>query len=88
MRKEFGGWLQELRMNAGLSQSQLARELDLKYYSFISQIENGHGRVPPALYDRWAAAVGVPLRDFVRNVMRYCDPVTYRLLFGSVETAG
>jgi len=30
----------------GLSQVQLADRLGLKYYTFISQVENGFGRVP------------------------------------------
>ena len=41
LRKEAGRWLQAQRKRAGLSQIQLAEKLGLKYYTFISQVENG-----------------------------------------------
>lgn len=46
LRRRAGAWLKELRARAGLSQIQLAERLGLKYYTFVSQVENGFGRVP------------------------------------------
>ena len=57
-RKRAGGWLQERRKAAGLSQIELAQRLGLKYYTFISQVENGFGRVPSDSMEPWARALG------------------------------
>jgi ribosome-binding protein aMBF1 (putative translation factor) len=46
LRKKAGSWLKAQRRAAGLSQMELANRLGFKYYTFISQIENGFGRVP------------------------------------------
>ena len=59
LRKQAGTWLKELRAEAGLSQVDLAQRLGLKYYTFISQVENGFGRVPTESMEGWAAALGV-----------------------------
>ena len=59
LRKEAGMWLKELRQQAGLSQIELAARLQLKYYTFISQIETGYGRVPTEAMEAWAKALGV-----------------------------
>ena len=29
----------------------------------------------------WAAALGVPLKSFVKDVMRFYDPITFEILF-------
>jgi transcriptional regulator with XRE-family HTH domain len=70
-----------LREKAGLSQRQLAARLDIEYYTFISQLENGRGRIPPDRYEDWAEALKVDVKDFTRELMRYYDPVTFRILF-------
>ena len=57
LRKQAGGWLKELRAAAGLSQIQLAQILGFKYYTFISQVENGFGRVPTESMEAWARAL-------------------------------
>ena len=54
LRKQAGTWLKELRGQAGLSQIQLADVLGFKYYTFISQVENGFGRVPVESMEAWA----------------------------------
>ena len=86
LRKQAGTWLQERRKVAGLSQIELAQRLGLKYYTFISQLENGRGRIPPDRYLVWADALGVRPREFVRGLMYYYDPVTYRIIFGPALT--
>ena len=81
LRKRAGGWLKELRAKAGLSQIQLAGILGLKYYTFISQVENGFGRVPTESMEAWARALDVDPSEFARELLSYYEPELYRLLF-------
>jgi transcriptional regulator with XRE-family HTH domain len=80
-RKQAGAWLQELRNKANLSQVELAGRLDLKYYTFISQVENGFGRVPTELMEPWARALGADPSDFARTLLSFYDPTLHQLLF-------
>ncbi|MBT3765448.1 MAG: helix-turn-helix transcriptional regulator, partial [Rhodospirillales bacterium] len=41
LRKQGGKYLKKLRASAGLTQRELAEATGFKYYTFISQIENG-----------------------------------------------
>jgi transcriptional regulator with XRE-family HTH domain len=82
LRREAGAWLKELRERRGLSQRQLATMLGTEYYTFISQLETGRGRIPPDRYQAWADALELDAADFVKALMRYYDPVTYGILFG------
>ena len=84
LRKEAGMWLKELRQQAGLSQIELAARLQLKYYTFISQIETGYGRVPTEAMEAWAKALGVKPKEFARHLLSFYDPDLYRLLFGEM----
>jgi transcriptional regulator with XRE-family HTH domain len=85
LRKQAGTWLKDLRAQAGLSQVELAQRLGLKYYTFISQVENGFGRVPTDSMEAWAAALGVKSSDFARELLSYYDPELHRLLFGNKQ---
>ena len=82
LRKEAGKWLKSLREEQGLSQRALAAAVGVEYYTFVSQLETGRGRIPPDRYGVWAEALGIPARDFVKTLMQYYDPVTYGYLFG------
>jgi transcriptional regulator with XRE-family HTH domain len=81
LRRHGGNRLRLLRMKAGLSQRELANVLDLDYYTVISQIETGRGRIPPDRYEDWARVLKIDPAEFVRLLLRYYDPVTHRLLF-------
>jgi transcriptional regulator with XRE-family HTH domain len=81
LRKEAGEWLKQARKKAGLSQIDLAEKLDLKYYTFISQVENGFGRVPSESMEAWGRALGISPGVFARELLSYYDPELYRLLF-------
>ena len=87
LRREAGRWLRDLREARGLSQRQLADLTHCEYYTFISQLETGRGRIPPDRYRDWAQALGVPARDFVRELLAFYDPVTYDILFGAEATS-
>ncbi len=81
LRREAGRWLRDLREKAGLSQRELADAIGAEYYTFISQLETGRGRLPPDRYRACAEALRVNPRDFVYNLMRFYDPVTFEILF-------
>jgi len=85
LRKEAGLWLKELREKRGLSQRQMAEKVGGNYYTFISQLESGRGRIPPDRYLVWADVLNISPEVFVRNLLRYYDPVTYAILFGQNE---
>jgi len=82
-RREGGKWLKELREKAGLSQRDLASIVETEYYTFVSQLENGRGRIPPDKYLAWSKALNAEPKEFVRTLMRFYDPVTYHILFES-----
>ncbi len=81
LRREGGRWLKELREAVGLSQRQLANNVGADYYTFISQLETGRGRIPPDRYSDWAKALGVNDKEFVREILRFYYPITHAILF-------
>ena len=81
LRKEAGRWLKDRREARGLSQRQLAELVDVEYYTFISQLETGRGRIPPDKYRAWAQALGMDAREFVLALLPFYDPTTYGILF-------
>ena len=81
LRKKAGTWLKELRTRAGLSQIELAERLGFKYYTFISQVENGFGRVPTESLEAWARALQTDPSAFARKLLSYYEPELYRLLY-------
>ncbi|WP_099865729.1 helix-turn-helix domain-containing protein [Pararhizobium haloflavum] len=85
LRHLGGRWLRILRENANLSQRGLADQVGIEYYSFISQIETGRGRIPPERYVAFAKAFKIDPQIFVRELMRYYDPLTHELLFGEED---
>lgn len=87
LRRGGGRYVRDLREAAGLSQRQLAAKIGVEFYTFVSQIETGRGRIPPDSYQLWADALGVDVRAFVQELMRYYDPVTHGILFGDAVPA-
>lgn len=85
LRRAGGIWLRGLREKCGLSQRDLARLVGAEYYTFISQLETGRGRVPPDRYRVWASALQVDPKLFVKQLLSYYDPITYGILFGDQE---
>jgi transcriptional regulator with XRE-family HTH domain len=83
LRKQAGDWLKLRRADAGLSQADLAVRLGLKYYTFISQIENGFSRVPTEIMGAWASELGLEQAAFARHLLMYYEPELHRLLFGA-----
>src|SRR3954449_7686052 len=83
LRKMAGDWLKRRRADAELSQADLAARLGLKYYTFISQVENGFSRVPTDIMGAWANELGLEPADFARHLLIYYEPELHRLLFGA-----
>tara|TARA_B100000886_G_C20272932_1_gene427809 strand:- start:370 stop:675 length:306 start_codon:yes stop_codon:yes gene_type:complete len=81
LRKEAGRWLRLRREELGLSQRDLARLVKIDYYTFISQIEAGRGRVPADRIQEWASALEINPRDLAVALMKFYDPHTYKLIF-------
>ncbi|MBW7850432.1 MAG: helix-turn-helix transcriptional regulator [Rhodospirillales bacterium] len=82
LRRQAGKWLKGLRESRNITQREMADLVGVDYYTFISQLEAGRGRIPPDRYERWAHALGMEPAAFVKELMKYYDPETYRLLFG------
>lgn len=80
-RLALGAWLRDLREEQGLSQRDLSEALGLDYYTFISQLENGRGKIPSNRYRDWAKALGQDSRTFVLKLLMHYDPVSYDILF-------
>ncbi len=87
LRRTAGAWLRSLREGRGYSQRQLAELVGTEYYTFISQLELGRGRIPPDRYLSWASALDIEPKEFVKHLMKYYDPMTYRILFATDEIA-
>lgn len=85
LREECGAWLRSLREAAGISQREFSRQMGFGYYSFISQVETGRGRIPTDQIEAWAKLCKVPPRDFARMLLKYYDPINYRLIFDEEE---
>jgi len=81
LRRECGQWLKDKREAAGLSQREIAAKVGIEYYTFISQIEAGRGRVPPERYEAYAIGLGVDPREFTMTMLRYNEPIVFELLF-------
>ena len=79
-RRELGRQLKAWRESKGLTQADLAADLGLKYYSFISQVENGIGRIPQDLYLPWADALSVDRSTFCWKVLEHIEPSLYAQL--------
>ena len=85
LRRQAGSWLKQKREDRNLSQRQMADVLGIEYYTFVSQLETGRGRIPPERYADWARALGMEPRELVFTLMRYYDPITFSILFPEEE---
>ena len=86
LRHKAGRYIASLRKAANLTQMEISRELGYDYYSFISQVEQGVSRVPPDMYDKWARALHVSTKDFVKKLLSFYEPEMYAALFTSKGT--
>ncbi len=80
-RKAAGRWLSAQREAAGLTQAEVAEQVGLRYYTFVSQVEGGYGRVPSEHFESWAKALGHDPYAFTKVLLSHYDPDVFRLLF-------
>lgn len=83
LRVGVGQWLRDRRSALGLSQRELADLAGFEYYTFISQLETGRGRVPAERYEPYAKALQVEPREFAMRMLQAYENSTYKLLFPS-----
>ena len=81
LRQQAGAWLRARRSELGLSQRELALRVNMEYYTFISQIEAGRGRIPAERMRDWSLALEMDPREFAITLMKYYDPHTYEMVF-------
>jgi transcriptional regulator with XRE-family HTH domain len=81
LRQDAGRWLKAARERAGLTQAQLSEQVGLRYYTFVSQVESGVGRVPIEAQESWAKALGLDVAEFARTLLAFYEPELHRLLF-------
>lgn len=86
-RREAGAWLRQIREARGFTQRQLAERVGIEYYTFVSQIEAGRGRIPADRYQKWADALQIDPKIFVQNLLHFYEPATYQILFGASDGA-
>ncbi len=88
-RQAFGRYLQGLRPT-DMSQNDLAKALGIEYYTFISQVEKGHAKLPSGKILPWADAVGTDRAELCMKYIEFYEPECYqalRLVFELWETA-
>ena len=85
LRVHAGTWLRARREEKSLSQRELAEQIGTLYYTFISQIESGRGRIPAERYAAWAEALEMEPRAFAINMLRFYEPATHVLIFGNED---
>jgi len=87
LRQEAGRWLKAAREAVGLTQAQLSEVVGLRYYTFVSQVESGVGRLPIETQAAWAKALRLDEAEFAKTLLAYYEPELHRLLFGGVAQA-
>lgn len=80
-RAELGRWLRERRESLGMTQREFAAKVGTLYYTYISQIELGQGKIVPERWEMWAEALNVPPREFAMKLLEAYEPVAFRMVF-------
>lgn len=80
LRADAGDYIKKLRIDKELTQRQLSDQLGLEYYTFISQLECGQGRLPPKLWVKTANALGQDPKEFALKMLSYYDPYAHHAI--------
>ena len=72
------------RVGAGLTQTQLAKELG-KSQPFVSQVEKGERDIPPDLLSQWCSACDIP-ESFLRSGRRPLDDSVAAMVHRKMKT--
>ena len=79
-RQAAGEYLKLVRTEANLTQRELALKVGFDYYTFISQLEGGHGRLPDVQWAVYADAVGVSRKEFCEKLLFHYQPELHAML--------
>lgn len=82
-RLALADYIRDARVDAGLTQAELADRLDLNSKQFVSGIETGRTSVPPERLEAFAEALGIDKVDFAKTVLRYSNPWMFAAIFGA-----
>ena len=78
-RLKAGRYLKQMREISGKTQREIAIAVGFQYYTFVSQIEGGHGKLP---YDTWAtyaSVLGVTPASFANKLVECYTPEVFRM---------
>jgi transcriptional regulator with XRE-family HTH domain len=81
-RRVIGSWIKGLRVQADLTQKQLAELMDVRETA-ISAIETGRNTIPPERYEQLANLLNVPAQKFAVHILRYDNPWLFKMIFGA-----
>ena len=76
-RKRLGQIIKEQRSVQGLTQAQFASLVNQEYFTFISQVEQGHVRIPPHDTELWARILGVDTKAFAQECVKAYESLEY-----------
>jgi DNA-binding XRE family transcriptional regulator len=82
LRKQAGAFLRKARMEAGVTQMELAVAMGATYYTVISQIEAGKARLPPDKTMAVAQKLGWQPAAFYKRLLQWYDPYGWDCLYG------
>ena len=64
-----GAYIKAVRLQAKLSQRELAENLGLPLYSLVDMVEKGVTYIKPEALEAWAEALGVDPQEFERKLL-------------------
>ena len=79
-RRKAGTYLKQCRELAGLTQRELANACGFDYYTFVSQLEGGHGKLPAEHWEKYSKTVGVDTKKFAQRLLGLYEPIVSKLL--------
>lgn len=88
LRKHAGKYLQSCRKQAGLTQVEAAEAMGQKYFTFVSQLEQGRHRLAPEQWSFMANLYGQPVDRFAMTLLAFYDPHVYQCIFGDQPPPG
>lgn len=83
-REIVGQRIRALRLEAGLTQQQLADLVsEGSWWTMWSEIERGQKNLPPELWERTAEVLEQDPHEFARFMLRHTNPWCYAILYGA-----
>lgn len=79
-RRKAGVYLKQCREVAGLTQKEIATKCGFEYYTFISQLEGGHGKLPAEYWSVYAKAVDQDVQTFATRLFECYEPIVSKLV--------